>query len=172
MNPTRYCRIRTLILVVVAIVWLAVGIFGVTCPMAYDTSYYHATFYEGEDFNGTMTFHKDNTMAVNNTNFDEEFVCYYYYKDGYIFFPVGMTQEEYEEEVAAIEADFEGAVNAPFYASKINGFRLSSEGLDGYTSVYICQSSVMMAIVWGVVQLVLLGFTVAAVLRGKKKYEE
>ena len=172
MNSTRSCRIRALILVVVAIAWLAVGIFGMTRPMAYDTSYYHATFYEGEDFNGTMTFHKDNTMVVNNTNFDEGLQLLYYYKNGYIFFPVGMTQEEYEAEVAAIEADFEGAVNTPFYASKINSFQLSSEGLDGYTSVYICQSSVMMAIVWGVVELVLLGVTVAVVLRGKKKCEE
>ena len=37
-----------------------------------------------------------------------------------------LSEAEYQEEVAAIDADFEGAVSAPFYASKINAFILSS----------------------------------------------
>ena len=58
-----------------------------------------------------MIFYADNTMAIRNTNFDEEYKSYYYYKDGYIFFP--LAEAEYEAEVSAINEDFEAAVNAP-----------------------------------------------------------
>ena len=169
MNKKRSCCITALILAVIAILLLVVGIYGITRPMSYRSDYYHAVFFEGEVFNGTMTFHKDNTMVVSNTNFDEEFQLFYYYKNGYSFFLLGETQEEREAEVAAIDADFEGALNTPFYASKINPFRLSSEGPDGYTSIYICQSAVMMAVVWCAIELALIGFAIASVIREKKK---
>ena len=169
MNKTRACRTTALILAVVSIVLLVVGIYGMTRPMSYGSNYYHAAFYEGEDFNGTMTFYSDNTMVIRNTNFDEEIKSYYYYKDGYIFFIFAQTEAEYQEEVAAINADFEGAVNTPFYASKINAFRLSSEGLDDYKSVYICQPSIMMLVAWCAMELALIGFAIASVIRGKKE---
>ena len=173
MSKMKSNRKKAWILAIAAMVLLVVGIYGLTRPVAYDSSYYHATFFEGEDFNGTMVFHPDNTMAVRNTNMEEEYRSYYYYKNGYIFFTLATTEAEYSEEVAAINADFEGAVNAPFYASKINAFRLSSEGPDGYRSVYLCQSAMMMAVAWGVLELVLAGFAVTAANRSKKeKYEE
>ena len=171
MNKMRPCRIIALVLSVVAIALLVVGIYGMTRPMAYDSDYYHTSFYEGEDFNGTMTFHTDNIMVVNNTNFDEEFKSYYYYKDGYIFFALAETEAEYEAEVAAINEDFEGAVNAPFYASKINAYKLTSEGFDGFTTVYLCKSSIMMTVVWAAIELALIGFIFAALNRCKKKSE-
>ena len=169
MNKVRSCRITALILAVVAIALLVVGIYGMTRPIAYNCDYYHAVFYEGEDFNGTMTFYSDNTMVVRNTNLGGEYKSFYYYNNGYIFFTLAQTEAEYQGEVAAIDADFEGAVSAPFYASKINAFRLSSEGPDGYQSVYICQDSVMMMVAWGVIEVVLIGFAVATVIRDKKK---
>ena len=159
---------KTLILAVIAIIWLVVGIYAMTGPIFYGASYYHATFYEGEDFNGSMTFYPDNTMMIDNTNFDEEFTAYYYYRDGYIFFIFAETEAEYEAEVAAINADFEGAVNTPFYASEINAFKLSSEGLDGYTSVYLCQVPIMMAVVLGAIELVLIRLIYVSVIRSKK----
>lgn len=168
MKKVRFCRKTVWVLAVIAIIWLAVGIYGMTRPMSYDTSYYHAVSYEEEVFNGTMMFHADNTMVIRNTNFDEDYKSYYYYIDGYIFFTLAKTEAEYQDEVAAINADFEGAVNTPFYASKINAFRLSSKGPDGYESVYVCQNAIMMAVVWGAIELSLIGFTTAFVIRGKK----
>ena len=85
-----------------------------------------------------------------------------------MFFIFSETEEDYNAEVAAINADFEGAVNTPFYGSKINVFRHASEGLDGYRSAYICQLAVMMAVFWGVVELALIGLTVASAVRCKK----
>ena len=156
------------ILLLIAIILLGIGIYGLTRPLSYGSCYYHASFYEGEDFNGTIAFYPDNTMVISNTNFDEEMKLLYYYKDGYLFFTLAQTEEEYEKEVAAINEDFEGAVNVPFYASKINAFKFSPEGLDGYTSVYICQDSIMMTMVWGAIELVLIGIAIASVIRCKK----
>ena len=172
MNKVRSCRITALILAVAAIVLLVVGIYGMTRPMAYSVDYYHATFYDGEDFNGTMAFYPDNTLVVRNTNFDGEYKSFYYYKNGYIFFTLAQTEAEYQEEVAAIDADFEGAVSAPFYGSKINVFRLSSEGPDGYCSVYCCQSSIMMVVSLVVIELVLISVAVVSVIHGKKVKSE
>lgn len=168
MNKMRSRRITALILAATAMIVMVVGIYGLTRPISYESSYYNASFYEGEDFNGTMTFHPDNTMVIRNTNFEEEFQSYYYYKNGYIFFTLAKTAAEYEAEVAAINEDFEGAVNTPFYASKINAFRLSSEALDGYTTVYLCQRSIMMAIAWVAIELALIGLAIASVIRCKK----
>ena len=172
MNKTRSCQITALVLAVAAIVLLILGICGMSRPMTYDASYYHAVFYEDQDFNGTMSFYEDNTMVVRNTNLDEELQMFYYYKDGYIFFALAQTEAEYQEEVAAINEDFEGAVNTPFYASKINPFRLSSEGPDGYRSVYFCQDAIMLVIPFVVVELALIGFAVAFAIRSKKKKSE
>ena len=159
---------KTIILSIVAIVLLVVGIYAMTRPMSYGTNYYHASFYEGTDFSGSMTFFPDNTMLIRNTNFEEELTCFYYYKNGYVFFTLAET----EAELAAINQDFEAAVNSPFYASKINAFRLTSEGLDGYTSVYLCQSSVTMAVILGAIELALIGFAIAPVIRRKKEYSK
>ena len=171
MNKMRSCRKTTRILAVTAIILLVVGIYGMTRPISYGLNYYHASFYEGDDFSGSMIFYPDNTMVVRNITFVEETKFFYYYKNGYVFISIAETQEEYEQEVVAIDADFEGAVNAPFYASKINAFRLSSEGPDGYKSVYICQLPVMMLVVWGAVELALIGFAIATGIRRKKKNE-
>ena len=172
MNNSRYYQIRALILVVLAIAVLAVGIYGMTRPLAYGCDYYHAVFYDGEDFNGTMTFYSDNTMVIRNTNFEEDIKFFYYYKNGYVFFGMSQTESEYQEEVAAIDADFEGALNTPFYASKINPFKLSSEGPDGYKSSYLCQSSIMMVVLLVAIELVLIGFGIAPVIFRKKDESE
>ena len=162
-------RVASLILAVIAAVLLVAGIYGMTRPMSYGSEYYHASFYEGEDFNGSMVFYADNTMVIRNTNLDEEYKSYHYYKDGYIFFTLAQTEKEYREEVAAIEADFEGAVDAPFYASRINVFRLSSVGPDGFRSVYACQVSIMMLVIWGAVELALIGSAISLATRSKKQ---
>lgn len=173
MNKRRSCRITALILTVAAILLLGVGIYLLTRPISYGMSYYHASVYDSDDFNGSMTFYADNSMLVRNTNFGEEMKSLYYYKDGYIFFALAQTQEAYEEEVAAINKDFEGAVNTPFYASRINAFTLTSDGPDGYRSVYTCTQMVYVAIIGGIVELALMALAVYFWIRsGKPTYEK
>ena len=165
-------RTTAAILVAIAIFLLVSGIHAMTSPISYGSDYYHASFYEGDEFSGSMVFYPDNTMAVHNSNLNEEVTFFYYYKDGYVFFTLATTEAEYEAEVAAINADFEGAVNSPFYASKISAFKLSSQGPDGYESVYLCQASIMMAAVQIVVELALIIIAVASVIRCTKKNTE
>ena len=168
MKKTAFRKTRAMIFAIAAIVCLVIGIYGMTRPMSYGSVYYHASSYEGEDFSGTMTFYEDNTMVIRNSNFEEDIKSMYYYKEGYLFFVLATTQEKYQEEVAAINADFEAAINTPFYASKINPFVMTSQGLDGYESAYLCQRSVMMAAVWGVVELALIGLAITSALCRKK----
>ena len=161
-------RIVAIILAVAAVVLLAMGIYGATRPISYGASYYNASYYEGEEFRGTMVFYTDNTMVIRNTNYDEEYKSYYYCKNGYVFFSLAQTEAEYQEEVAAIDADFEGAVNTPFYASKVNAFKLTSEGLDDYATTYTCKPAIFMAIAGGVVELILIVFTIVSFATPKK----
>ena len=77
MKKRATCKLTALILAVLAIVLLVVGIYGMTRPMFYGSGYYHAAFYEEEDFNSTITFYPDNTALIKNTNFDEAFTSPY-----------------------------------------------------------------------------------------------
>ena len=140
----------------------------ITQPISYGLSYYHASAYEGDDFNGAMVFYPDNTVRNRNTNFDEDIVLRYYYKDGYVFFTLATTDEEYAEEVTLINANFEEAVNTPFYADKIDAFKMIAEGLDDYTSRYFCRQAIFLAIAWGAVELAMVGFVCIAFIRCKK----
>ena len=74
------------------------------------------------------------------------------------------TEEAYQKEVESINADFEGAVNLPFYASKINAFKLVSTGPDGYTMTYTCTPAIVFAVVGGVVELALLGASAVSLM--------
>ena len=142
-------------------------------PISYDMVYHTEVEYGGEVFEGKMIFHKDSTLTVINTNFEEEMTSRYYYKDGYVFFTAAETDEEYEREVKYINENFDKATDLAFYAAKINAFNSVAEGLDGYTTTYSCQGAVVFAAVGGAVELVLIGLTIAAFLLARKaKMEE
>ena len=160
------------VLLVVFVLLMGVYGFMMIRPISYGMAYDYITIYEDDEFCGSMTFYTDNTMLIRNTNFDTEIKSFYYFKDGYVFFVLAQTEEEYEEEVATINADFEGAVNSPFYAYKINAVRISSEGPDGYKSVYTCKPAVFLAVAGGIVGLTLIGLAwVSATLAKKTKTE-
>ena len=161
-------KITAVILAVLTIVSLCFYVMMLAKPITYGQPYYHASVYEGDDFSGTLTFYPDNTMLVENTTFVEPMKSYYYLKDGYLFFTLAETQEEYDAEVAMIDENFEEAVSAPFYAAKLNAFQLTAEGLDEYDSFYYCKYTISLAIAWGIAQLVLVGLSWAFVLRCKK----
>ena len=115
-----------------------------------------------------MKFSPDKTMVIRNSNYGIEMKSYYYYKDGYIFFTLAETKEEYEQEVTYINENFEEALKNPFYAYKITAFRLVAEEADGYSSVYICKQAIFLAVVGGIIQLVLIGLTCGNFVLWKK----
>ena len=119
-------------------------------------------------FEATLKYYADGTVSNVNTNFDEELISRYYYKDGYVFATLAQTDEEYEEEIAYINENFDEAVEAPFYASETNAFRQIFVGIDGYTSIYTCTSAIVWAIALGVVGLLLIGLSTACFILRKK----
>ena len=162
-------KIAAVILAVLTIVSLYFYVTMLAKPITYGQPYYHASVYEGDDFSGTLTFYPDNTMLVENTNFGEPMKSYYYRKDGYLFFTMAETQEEYDAEVAMIDENFEEAVSTPFYAAKLNAFQLTAEGLDEYDTFYYCKYTINLAIAWGIGQLVLIVLTCVACKKANKK---
>ena len=125
-------------------------------PVSFGMGYHNVTVYEGGTFEGTMKFYSDGTMVNRNTNFDEEIKSRYYYKDGYLFFTMAETYDEYEIEVASINENFDEAISMPFYADKINAFRLVAEEVDGYATVYTCTPAIIFAVAYGVIELMLI----------------
>ena len=156
----------TTVIVLFSVTILSLGFYAYMLirPVSYEMSYTNSSVYEGVEFEGRLEFYSDSTMLTKNTSFNEGLESYYYYKDGYVFFILSQTEEGYQEEVANINRDFEEAVNTPFYASKINAFRLATTGPDGYTLVYTCTPAIVFAVVGGVVEMALLGVSITALL--------
>ena len=148
-----------IILLITLIIFSGVYTYMLARPISYGMSYQNKTEYVGGTFEGTMKFRADGTMVNKNTNFNKELKSRYYYKDGYVFFLVAETDEEYEEEISEINNNFNEAIKKPFYADKINCFKLVVSEGDGYATVYTCLSAIVFAIVGGVIELLLLAFT-------------
>ena len=160
------------ICLVVAVLVLAINIYLIARPISYEWGYYAEDEYQGVQFGGAMKFNPDGTMVLRNSNHGREMKSYYYYKDGYIFFTIAETDEAYEEEVAYINKNFEEALNTPFYADKINAFRLTADGPDGYTIVYTCTRAIVFVIIGGVIELALIGLACVKLIACKKAKQE
>ena len=162
-----------IILLTVTVLSLGFYAYMLLRPISYGMGYHNVTDYEGGTFEGTMKFRADETMTNKNTNFEEEIKSHYYYKDGYVFFVMALTADDYDEEVKYINENFEEAINIPLYADKINAFKLVLEESDGFSAVYTCKPAIVFAIVVGSVELALVSLTVLSfVLRKKNELQE
>ena len=145
---------------ILMVLFIGFYVYMIARPISYGMSYNNKTVYEGEVFEGSIKFYPDGRMLNKNTNFEEALEDYYYYKDGYVFSLMAETEEEYKEEVAYINDNFDAAVAAPFYAMKINAFQQVAEGTDGYVMTYTCTGAIVFAIAGGVAVLALVFLTV------------
>ena len=143
-----------IVLLAIAVASVAVLLYASLRPVSYGMGYYNSEVYDGIEFKAIHTFGKGKEMTIRSTTFSEELTCYYYYRDGYVFSLGADTEEGYAEEVKTINDDFEAALNAPFYAVRINAFSFISEGPDGYTTVYTCYPAIMLVVVLGGVALI------------------
>lgn len=162
------CAKTAVILLIVTALTLGIYTYMLLRPISYGMKYRNETTYDGGVFEGTMTFNADMTMLNKNTNLDQELKSHYYYKDGYIFYTYAATDEEYEAEVAIIDENFDEAITTPFYADEINAFRLVAAEADGYSAVYFCNSAVVFAIAFGVIELILIAITCSSFVLYKK----
>ena len=162
-------KTKTAIILLIAIILLTGSyVYLLTRPIAYGMKYRTETVYEGQVFEGVLKYSPDGKITIKNTSFDEPMTFYYYYKDGYVFTLVATNEEEYEAAVAEINADFEEALAMPFYASKINAFKLVAEGEDGYVTTYTCAGAIVFAVIGGIDRLLLIALTVYSFVLSKK----
>lgn len=157
-----------IILLLVTVLFLGFYTYMLARPISYGMNYHNETVYEGIPFEGTLKFSLDGKVLNENTNFEEAFEDYYYYKDGYVFTLLATTDEEYEAEVAYINENFDEAVASPFYAMKSNAFRQVAVGMDDYNSVYTCTGAIIFAVVGGVGALALIAITALSFVLSKK----
>jgi hypothetical protein len=157
-----------IILLIVTILLVGSYVYLLNCPIAYGMKYRNETVYEGEVFKGSLKYAPDDKVISENTNFDEPFEMYYYYKDGYVFNLVAKNDAEYEADVAAINANFDEAVATPLYAFKTNAFKQVAQGLDNDTVTYTCTGAYIFAIVGGIALLLLIALTAYSFVLSKK----
>ena len=157
-----------IILLIVTVLLLGSYIWIVANPVTYGMKYRNETVYEGEVFKGSLKYSPDGKVISENTNFDEPFEMYYYYKDGYVFNLMATNDEEYEAEVAYINENFDEAVASPFYAVKTNDFKQIAVGMDEDATTYTCIGAIIFAIVGGIDRLLLIALTVSSFVLSKK----
>ena len=162
------CKATAIVLLVVTVISMGFYVYMLARPISYGMGYHNETAYEGGTFEGEMKFHLDGTMVNSNTNFAEEMKSRYYYKNGYIFYLLAETDEEYEKEVETINNNFEEAIQTPFYADEINSFRLVASEGDGFETVYTCVPAIVFAVVGGVVEVLLIALLCVTILLRKK----
>lgn len=163
-----------IIFLAIAVLLLGVYVYMLARPISYGMKYHNETVYEGQKFVSDIKFNSDKTMTVTNAAYEDGQDFRYYYKNGYIFNLMAQTDEEYEIEVEAINKDFESAVNTPFYASKINAFKLTNKSDDGSSIGYTCKPAIVIAVVGGVLEVALIGFGLASLIvciKSKKNKE-
>ena len=157
-----------IILLIVTVLLTGCYVYLLTCPIAYGMKYRNETVFEGQVFEGSLTYTADGKVISENTNFDEPIEMYYYYKDGYVFHLMATNDEEYEAEVADINKNFDEAVATPFYASKINAFKQVAVGLDEDVTTYTCMGAIVFSIVGGIDRLLLIALTAYSFVLSKK----
>lgn len=157
-----------IVLVAVTILTLVFYTYMIARPISFGMPYRYESNYEGVTFEGRMTFYRDGTVRIYNTNYGEEIGGYYYYRDGYLFNLLATNEEQYEAEVEAINADFAAAIADLFYASRIDAFEQSITGPDQYEVVYVCRSAIVLAIAGGAVELALVSLTTLSLILGKR----
>lgn len=162
------CKKTAMVLLIITILSIGFYSYMLARPISYGMSYHNETVYDGGVFEGTMKFYPDKTMRNSNTNLNEGIASRYYYKDGYVFFTLAQTDEQYEKEIASINDNFDASLKMPFYADEINSFRLVATEGDGFTTVYTCRSAIAFAIAGGVIELILIGFTCISFILRKK----
>ena len=157
-----------IILLIVTVLLLGSYVYIIASPVTYGMKYRNETVYEGEVFKGSLKYSPDGKVIGENTNFDETFEMYYYYKDGYVFNLMATNDEEYEAEIAYINENFDEAVGSPFYAVKTNAFKQIAVGMDEDATTYTCIGAIIFAIVGGIDRLLLIALTAYSFVLSKK----
>ena len=148
-------------------------------PVSYGWKYYDETVYEGVHFEGAMTFDRNGTVQVKNSNFDETLEYYYFRMNGYLFVLDAQTEDERIEEISYIKENFEEAKAVPYYGMKTNaflhGYGAEMEESEEIDIVYGCKGIVIFAVFVGVLLVAMIVFSCLSVvlsIKAKRKENE
>ena len=153
-----------IILLLITVIFLGFYTFMLTRPISYGLKYHNETIYQGYHFEGSFVFHRDGTTTIDNSNYDEPFESYYYYKDGYIITLMATNETEREEEVALIEANSEdlSTYDIPF---KVNAFTYDAkESTPDLPMIYACKSLFVFAVFGGIFAVAMIVFTCSSLV--------
>ena len=162
------CTKTAVVLLIATIIWGCAYVYTLARPISYGMNYECKTVYDGVEFEGKLKFDTDGTMLTVNSSFDKGVESRYYCKDGYIFFLLSTNDETYKSEIKEINKNFKEAVKTPFYASKINAFKMVSEGPDGYSLTYTCKPAIVLAVINAIALIALIALTVVSFNFSKK----
>lgn len=142
-------------------------------PVSYNMEYYGETDDEYGFFAAHRWYTRDNYVFIENTNYDLPVVGYYYCKDGYAFDLRAETEEQYAEETAEINSEWEEALKVDFYSNRINAYTLTFARPDGAEMVYTCRDAIVLTVVCAAAALAAagLGYTYFARHQKAKKEE-
>ena len=160
--------VTVVIFLVVTVVSLGFYAYMIARPISYGMGYYTETEYGGEIFEREMKFRRGGAVITTDGSYSDPMESRYYYKDGHVFMTLARTDEEYEEEVAYIEENFDLAIEAPFYATTTNAFRQVIVGIDGYTLVYTCRGAITFAIAFGIFEILLIALSCVSLILRKR----
>ena len=162
------CPKIALALLIVTAITLGLYAYMLLRPVSHGMRYTAETEYLGETYTSTTVFRADNTSVTTSNSIDIELESFYFVKGGYLFLTYATTEEEYREEVEYIKENFEQAKEIPFYASRVNAFKLVNVAPDGFSTVYKCDTAVVLAILFGVVELMLIALTAISLVLSKR----
>ena len=162
------CKTTAVLLLLVTVLFLGFYAYMLARPISYGMVYRNETVYEGEVFEGEITFYRNGRMKNENTNFDQPIEGYYYYQDGYVFSLMAQSEAEYEAEVEYIREHFDDALELPFYAARINAFRHRAIGLDDDVTSYVCTDLGTFAALGGALALSLAAAALSSLILSKR----
>ena len=161
-----------IILLLVTVLFLGYYAYMLIRPISYGMNYDIEMVYDGETFKESFKYYSDGRVVCNSSGYNEEMTYYYYYSNGYVFNLIAETEEECQEEIDYINANFDEAVSSPYYATKTNAFCQVDEFMDendaNLTYTYTCTGAIIFAIVGGVGALLLVALTVFSFVLFKK----
>ena len=173
-------KIKTaIILVLITVLFSGFYAYMLGRPVSYGWKYYDETVYEGVHFEGAMTFDRNGTVQVKNSNFDETLEYYYFHTNGYLFVLDAKTEDERIEEISYIKENFEEAKALPYYGMKINaflfGYGAETAEIGAIDFVYACKGIVIFAVFVGVLLVAMIVFSCLSVvlsIKAKRKENE
>ena len=148
-----------IVLLLVTVIFLGVFTFMLTRPISYGMPYHDETAYDGIPFEVTWTFYPDSTVIIDNDNYNEPAVDYYYYRDGHMFFLWVDSPERCQKLTEFIDETYENVEDIPLSPYELNAFTLTSDMVEDLEFILACKGLIVFTVFGGIVAIALIALT-------------